>query len=68
MYEYYFYSSILEIVQFYIGGGLLWLIWIEWYTTKHKIGGNWSNRERLTQFTIWPIALCVFIYNLLKQL
>jgi len=41
---------------------------MEYYTTKHKIGPGWINKERITQALVWPFALVIFIIEFYKNL
>lgn len=52
----------------YLFFGTIWLASMEYYTTTYKIGPRWSNRERVTQLIIWPLALTIFLTELYKNL
>jgi len=48
--------------------GTIWTAWMEFYTTKHRIGPPWINKERITQAIVWPFALTIFLIELYKNL
>jgi hypothetical protein len=48
--------------------GLVWLAFMEIYTTRYQIGPVWTDRERITQLLIWPLALTIFLIELYKNL
>lgn len=47
--------------------GTIWLACMEYYTTVYKIGPSWTNKERVTQLVIWPLALSIFLSELYKN-
>lgn len=58
----------MTFISYYTLGGLIWLVFMESYTTTHKIGPAWTNKERLTQLLIWPFSLALFLFHLFKSL
>ena len=58
----------MTFLSYYTLGGLIWLVFMESYTTTYKIGPAWTNKERLTQLLIWPLSLTLFLFHLFKQL
>jgi len=48
--------------------GFIWLAFMEYYTTRHKIGPSWTDKERITQLIIWPLAFVIFLKELYKNL
>lgn len=55
-------------LSIYIMIGLVWLAFMEIYTTRYQIGPVWTDRERITQLLIWPLALTIFLIELYKNL
>jgi|9_EtaG_2_1085328.scaffolds.fasta_scaffold12084_5 hypothetical protein len=54
----------------YIILGLIWSLWLEYYTTSYiqgEYGSDWSWFERVFHLTLWPYSLIVFLYNLFKS-
>jgi hypothetical protein len=56
----------------YIIIGLVWTVWLEYYTTTHldieSSGMKWSFRERIVQIVLWPFNVSVFIITFIKGL
>jgi hypothetical protein len=55
----------------YIGIGLLWTLWLEWYTTNEIdgfMGRPWVWRERLFHISLWPISIGTFVLEIINQL
>ena len=64
--------QILSTVNYYLLIGLVWAMWLEYYTTtkkltEHKDFPEWTNWERFVQVLFWLISVLVFIYHLLKE-
>lgn len=54
----------------YIGLGVAWAWWLEYYTTKHLegiLGSDWTWPERLFHIGFWPATFLFFIYNIFKH-
>jgi len=53
----------------YLITGLIWCLWLEWYTTN-KVDGvmnrEWLWRERIYHTFLWPLSLGSFVYFLLR--
>ena len=58
----------MSYILLYLLIGTIWLAFMEFYTTKHNIGPAWSNKERITQLIIWPIALTIFLKEIYNNL
>jgi hypothetical protein len=53
----------------YLGLGVLWTWWLEYYTTKYldgRLGEPWNFKERVIQIITWPFGLLVFLYTFFK--
>jgi hypothetical protein len=51
--------------------GIVWLAWLEMYTTKNLdgvLGRAWTNRERLFHCLLWPYSLGTFIYTFINSI
>jgi hypothetical protein len=51
----------IQQICLYLAIGFLWAGVIEYTTTKWKVGGEWSNGERIVQATLWPIFFLKFV-------
>jgi len=51
----------------YLTIGLLWCLWLEWFTTKEGMA-VWVWRERIFHTLLWPFSLSVFLINFFKNL
>jgi len=58
----------MSYIILYLLFGTIWLAWMEFYTTKYKIGPAWNNKERITQILIWPLAFAIFLKELYNSL
>ena len=59
------------MIMGYILIGLIWSVWLEWYTTNNIdgiLGRPWIWRERLFHSILWPLSLATFVYEFFKQL
>ena len=54
-------------ISIYLLFGAIWLAFIEYTSTRLNLGPAWTNRERITQVLIWPIALFTFIKFLIEN-
>lgn len=55
----------------YIIIGVMWMLWIEYYTTTNTEGKEierWRWRERIIHMMLWPILLGRFIYVYVQQI
>jgi len=59
--------TIIQYFSLYFLLGIIWSGWIEYFTTKHKIGGPWNNFERLYQLVMWPTAFITFIITWINE-
>ena len=50
----------------YIIAGLLWSVWLEWYTTRY-LEAEWNYRTRIVHILFWPIHFIIFIITLIKN-
>ena len=60
----------MRYVYLYLGAGVLWTWWLEYYTTTHlpeELGGDWYWRERFFHIFLWPATLSIFLYNVFKH-
>jgi len=51
----------------YILIGLLWCLWLEWFTSNKLtgvLGRPWVWRERFFHTLLWPVSLSIFLYNI----
>ena len=56
---------------YYLIIAVTWTAWLEWYTTKNLeglLGREWTMRERVFHFLLWPFSLATFILEFIKQL
>ena len=54
----------------YLGLGVIWAWWLEYYTTNNlpeELGGNWVWAERLFHIVLWPVMFLFFIYNVFRN-
>lgn len=54
----------------YLGLGVVWAWWLEYYTTKYlpeELGGDWVWPERFFHIALWPVTLSLFIYNIFNH-
>ncbi len=52
----------------YLVIGLIWSLWLEFYTVKSLAMPDWVWRERFFHIIFWPISLSIFVYTFLKGL
>lgn len=50
----------------YVVVGLVWCLWLEYFTTKNGMG-TWVLRERLFHIALWPVSLAIFIIEFIKE-
>lgn len=56
---------------YYLGIGVCWTAWLEWYTTRNlegMLGRDWVTRERVFHTLLWPYSLGIFAFEFIKQL
>lgn len=49
--------------------GIIWSMWLEYYTTNNingNLGRPWVSRERFFHLCLWPISLGTFIYEFFR--
>lgn len=54
----------------YLGLGVIWTLWLEYYTTKHFEGsplGEWHWVERFVHIALWPGMVIFFLYISFKN-
>jgi len=52
----------------YVLVGILWSLWLEYYTVRSLQMPDWIWRERFFHIIFWPISLSIFVYTFLKGL
>lgn len=55
----------------YFAIGFIWTEWLEWFcinTFEGKLGKPFSTKEKVIQFCFWPVFVCVFIFNFIKDM
>ena len=52
----------------YIVIGIIWCLFLEYYTTTYIPGTVWSMRERAFNALLWPVSLFIFIYTFIKSI
>jgi ethanolamine transporter EutH len=55
--------NLLQSIIFYLLIGTIWSAIVEVITTKWKVGGDWSNGERIMQIIFWPLFFINFVIN-----